>query len=216
MKSQNKVLAQQQKSKELLTLANQLFATAKQLGEYHVVELKNNMAHTLNYAKTVANQDVTKLKALQVSVAADAEKRLQTYRSAVKTVLDQMEGMSADQYLKKARSTLSAWYKDAQKKVPQGVEQLGQVAHDIADTGMKAFKEGRKLVNDAAADAEKSVKKALKKEAVQVKKVVSKKPATKKPVLKQSSSKNSSTPTAPVKKVIAKKPSAKPVTPSQN
>lgn len=194
MKSKNNKSFQQQKSKELLALSSQLFATAKQLSEYHAAELKSNMAHALDYAKTAANQDVTKLKALQTSVAADATKRLETYQSKVKTVLDQMDGKSADQYLKKARSTLSAWYKEAQKKVPQGAEQLGQVAHDIADTGMKAFKEGRKLVTEAANTAEKDLKKAAKQKPVKAKQ-----PATKKPVAKK----------LPVKKVAAKKVSTK-------
>jgi len=194
MKSKNNKSFQQQKSKELLELSSKLFATAKQLSEYHAAELKSNMTHALDYAKNVANQDVTKLKTLQASVAADATKRLETYQSQVKTVLDQMDGKSADQYLKKARSTLSAWYKDAQKKIPQGAEQLGQVAHDIADTGMKAFKEGRKLVAEAADAAEKDLKKAAKQKPVQASQPAIKKPAAKK---------------LPVKKVVAKKVSAK-------
>jgi len=194
MKSKNNKSFQQQKSKELLALSSQLFTTAKQLSEYHVAELNSNMAHALDYAKTAENQDVTKLKALQASVTADATKRLETYQSQVKTVLNQMESKPADQYLKKARSTLSAWYKQAQKKVPQGAEQLGQVAHDIADTGMKAFKEGRKLVAEAADAAEKDLKKAAKQ-----KPVTAKQPAIKKSVAKK----------LPVKKVAAKKVSTK-------
>ena len=109
-----------------------------------------------------------------------------------------MEGKSVDKHLKEARSVLTAWYKNAKKKIPQGAEQLGQVAHNVADAGIRAFKEGRKLINEAAADAAKDLKKAAKKEASKAKKVASKKPALKK---------------VPVNQKVAKKAPAKKASP---
>ncbi len=196
MKSQDKKLAQQQKSKELFALSNQLFATAKKLSDYHAAELKSSMAYALSYAKTAANQDMAQLKALQGAVATEATKRMETYQAKVKIILNQMEGKSVDQHLKDARTALTAWYKATKKKVPQGAEQLGQVAHDVADAGIRAFKEGRKLVNAVADAAEKSLKKVAKKEAAKVKKATTKKPAVKK---------------SPVKKLAVRKAPAKKV-----
>lgn len=185
MKSQDKKLTQQQKSKELFALSNQLFATAKKLSEYHAAELKSSMAYAISYAKTVANQDMAQLKALQSAAAAEATKRMEIYQAKVKIILDQMEGKSVDQHLKEARTSLAAWYKATKKKIPQSAGQLGQVAHDVADVGIRAFKEGRKLVNEAADAAEKILKKAAKKEAAKAKKSTPKKQAVKKVPVKQ-------------------------------
>lgn len=197
MKSPNKKFDHKQKSKELFELSNQLFTTAKQLSEYHAAELKSGMAYALSYAQTAASKDMAQLKALQVAVTSEATKRMVVYHKKVKTILDQMGSQSPDKHLKEARTALIAWYKDAKKKLPQGAEQLGQVAHDVADAGIRAFKEGRKLVIDAADAAEKSAKKAAKKETNKAKKVATtpKKPRAKKQVVKK----------APVKKVVARK-----------
>ena len=222
MKSQDKKIDPQEKSKELLALSNQLFAVAKKLSEYHAIELKNGMAYAISYAKTAASQDMTQLKALQVAVSSEAAKRMVVYHHKVKGILDQMKGQSPDKHLKEARSALTAWCKVATKKLPQGAEQLSQVAHDVADTGMRAFKEGRKLVNEAADAAEKSLKKAAKKAskakkatvkpkkvALKSKKVAvkPKKPGTKKPVVKNVLVKKASTRKSPAKTVS---PSATP------
>jgi hypothetical protein len=197
MKSQNKKIAKDQRSKELLTLSNQLFSTAKQLSEYHAAELKSSMAHALSYAQTAAHQDMAQLKALQDTVASEAAQRMGVYQEKVKVILDQMEGKSVDKHLKDARSVLADWYKGAKKKIPQGAEQLGQVAHEVADAGIKAFKEGRRLVNEAADAAEKDLKKAVKEDLAKAKKATAKakKAAAKKPAIKK----------ALVKKVAAKK-----------
>jgi hypothetical protein len=197
MKSQNKKIAKDQRSKELLTLSNQLFSTAKQLSEYHAAELKSSMAHALSYAQTAAHQDMAQLKALQDTVASEATQRMGVYQEKVKVILDQMEGKSVDKHLKDARSVLADWYKGAKKKIPQGAEQLGQVAHEVADAGIKAFKEGRRLVNEAADAAEKDLKKAVKEDLAKAKKATAKakKAAAKKPAIKK----------ALVKKVAAKK-----------
>jgi hypothetical protein len=196
MKSQNKKIAKDQRSKELLTLSNQLFSTAKQLSEYHAAELKSSMAHALSYAQTAAHQDMAQLKALQDTVASEATQRMGVYQEKVKVILDQMEGKSVDKHLKDARSVLADWYKGAKKKIPQGAEQLGQVAHKVADAGIKAFKEGRRLVNEAADAAEKDLKKAVKEDLAKAKKATAKakKAAAKKPAIKK----------ALVKKVVAK------------
>ena len=205
MKSQNKKQAQQQRSKELFTLSNQLFSAAKNFSEYHAAELKNNMTYALSYSKTAAHQDMAQLKALQSTVATEANKRMAVYQAKVKTILDQLGTKSNNKHLKDARTVLSTWYKDAKKKIPKGAEQLGQVAHEIADAGINAFKEGCKLVNEAAATAEKSIKKASKKKAIKAKKVTTKakKVATK--------AKKASAKKQPVKKVTAKKVVAKKV-----
>ena len=197
MKSQNKKIAKDQRSKELLTLSSQLFSTAKQLSEYHAAELKSSMAHALSYAQTAAHQDIAQLKALQDTVASEATQRMGVYQEKVKVILDQMEGKSVDKHLKDARSVLADWYKGAKKKIPQGAEQLGQVAHEVADAGIKAFKEGRRLVNEAADAAEKDLKKAVKEDLAKAKKATAKakKAAAKKPAIKK----------ALVKKVALKK-----------
>jgi len=196
MKSQNKKIAKDQRSKELLTLSNQLFSTAKQLSEYHAAELKSSMAHALSYAQTTAHQDMSQLKALQGTFATEAAQRMGVYQKQVKVILDQMDGKSVDKHLKDARSVLADWYKGAKKKIPQGAEQLGQVAHEVADAGIKAFKEGRRLVNEAADAAEKDLKKAVKEDLAKAKKATAKakKAAAKKPAIKK----------ALVKKVVAK------------
>ena len=197
MKSQNKKIAKDQRSKELLTLSSQLFSTAKQLSEYHAAELKSSMAHALSYAQTAAHQDMAQLIALQDTVASEATQRMGVYQEKVKVILDQMEGKSVDKHLKDARSVLADWYKGAKKKIPQGAEQLGQVAHEVADAGIKAFKEGRRLVNEAADAAEKDLKKAVKEDLAKAKKATAKakKAAAKKPAIKK----------ALVKKVALKK-----------
>ena len=197
MQSQDKKLAQQERSKELLALSNQLFATAKTLTEYHVAELNNNMAYALSFAQTAAHQDITQLKALQSAVAAEAAKRMGVYQAKVKVILDQMDGKTSDKHLKEARSILADWYKDAKKKIPQGAEQLGQVAHEVSDAGIKAFKAGRKLINEAADAAEKSLKKLAKKEAIKATKATMKKPSVKKVVVKKAPAKKVSASTQP-------------------
>lgn len=205
MKSQDKKQAQQQRSQELFTLSSQLFSTAKNFSEYHATELKNNMAYALSYSKTAAHQDIAQLKALQSTVATEANKRMAAYQAKVKTILDQLGTKSNNKHLKDARTVLSAWYKDAKKKIPKGAEQLGQVAHEVADAGINAFKEGCKLVNEAAATAQKNIKKASKKKAIKAKKVTTKakKVATK--------AKKASAKKQPVKKVVPKKVVAKKV-----
>ena len=212
MKSQDKKQAQQQRSKELFTLSNQLFSAAKNFSEYHAAELKNNMTYALSYSKTAAHQDMAQLKALQSTVATEANKRMAVYQAKVKTILDQLGTKSNNKHLKDARTVLSTWYKDAKKKIPKGAEQLGQVAHEIADVGINAFKEGCKLVNEAAATAEKSIKKASKKKAIKAKKVTTKakKVATKAKKV-ATKAKKASAKKQPVKKVTAKKVVAKKV-----
>ncbi len=163
MKSKAKKLAHHERSKELFALSNQLFATAKTLTGYHAAELKSSMAYAISYAQTAAHEDIAQLKALQSVVAVEAAKRMVVYQAKVKVILDQMAGKTSDKRLKEARSILADWYKDAKKKIPQGTEQLGQVAHEIADAGIKAFKEGRKLINEAVHAAEKSQKRLLRK-----------------------------------------------------
>jgi len=209
MKSEDKKLNQYQRSKELFALSNQLFATAKKLSEYHAAELKSSMAYALSYAQTATHQDMAQLKTLQGTFAAEATKRMIVYQQNVKVILDQMGGKTVDKHLKEARSVLADWYKDAKKKIPQGAEQLGQVAHEVAAAGIRAFKEGRKLVHEAVDVVDKNLKKVAKKEVAKAKKAPAKKPAIKKVSVKKVVSKK-----APAKKASTKtaSPSTKALT----
>ena len=194
MKSQVKKQTQLEKSKALFSLSNQLLTIAKKISEYHVAELKSSIAYALHYAQTAAHQDISMLKALQVTVASEAMKRMHVYQDKIKLIIDQMNQKSADKHLKVAQNVLEVWYKNTKKKIPQGAEQLGQVAHDVADSGIRAFKEGRELVNNAADAAEKILRKTAVKESNSDGKLS----PSKKPVAK-----------TPVKKLIAKKAPAK-------
>ena len=196
MKSQDKIFAQHQRSEELFSLSNQLLATAKKLSEFHTTELKNSMAYALSNAQTAADQDLAQLKALRSTVATEASIRMAVYQEIVKTILDQMGGKPSNKYLKDARAVLADWYKHAKKKIPQGADQLGQAAHEVAKAGIKAFKKGRKLLNTAANAAEKNLKKAAKK-----KENTAKKAATQKQAINKSPVKNLRTRKVPTKKI---------------
>jgi hypothetical protein len=120
-----------------------------------------------------------------------------------------MGGKTVDKHLKGARSVLADWYKDAKKKTSQGAEQLGQVAHEVAAAGIRAFKEGRKLVHEEVDVVDKNLKKVAKKEVAKAKKTPAKKPAIEKVSVKKVVSKK-----APAKKASTKtaSPSTKALT----
>jgi hypothetical protein len=151
---------QQKKAKELFTLSHKLLDTAKQLSEHHANELKHNMDHALRFAKTAAKNDLESLKLLQEEATQAAADRLHVYHKKVKGMLREMGDDAADEaekYLEKARESLSGWLEDVEKKMPAGGEHLAKVARDLSRAGEKAFKEGRRVINEAAEAAEKNI-----------------------------------------------------------
>jgi hypothetical protein len=97
----------------------------------------------------------------------------------------------AEKYLEKARESLSGWLEDVEKKMPAGGEHLAKVARDLSRAGEKAFKEGRRVINEAAEAAEKNISSlssrssAGSSKSAGSKKAVEKKPATKKTTKKK-------------------------------
>jgi ElaB/YqjD/DUF883 family membrane-anchored ribosome-binding protein len=144
---------QQKKAKELFALSHKLLDTAKQLSEHHANELKHNMDHALRFAKTAAKNDLESLKLLQEEATQAAADRMHVYHKKVKSMLREMGDDAADEaekYLEKARESLSGWLEDVEKKMPAGGEHLAKVARDLSRAGEKAFKEGRRVINEAA------------------------------------------------------------------
>ncbi len=200
MKQNNQMLSQEQRTKELFTLANQLFSAAKTLSQDHTAEIKRNMVDAISFARTVANEDIAQLKSLQNALLAERAKRIAGYQVRVKTMLDVMDGKPSDKYLKQARTALADWYKDTKNKPPKPVFQLGQLTQDLADVGARAFKEGNKWVHSAVDKAEKKLKKSAKKQNKKVKETVVKKVAAKKTAVKKTAVKKTA-----VKKTAVKK-----------
>ena len=133
---------------------------AKQLSEQHAAELRENMAYALDLAKSSAKSDLLRLKELQHKAALESTKRMSQYQKQAKLILRGMSNDAAievEKYLDKARYSLSDWLEEAEKKMPVGGEKLAKVVRDVSNAGAKAFKEGRKLVNDALDVADKKV-----------------------------------------------------------
>ena len=132
----------------------------KQLSEQHAAELRENMAYALDLAKSSAKSDLLRLKELQHKAALESTKRMSQYQKQAKLILRGMSNDAAievEKYLDKARYSLSDWLEEAEKKMPVGGEKLAKVVRDVSNAGAKAFKEGRKLVNDALDVADKKV-----------------------------------------------------------
>lgn len=185
---------QQKKAKELFALSHKLLDTAKQLSEHHANELKHNMDHALRFAKSAAKNDLEHLKELQEEATKAAAQRMADYQKKVKGMLREMGDDAADEaekYLEKARSSLSTWLEEVEKKMPSGGEHLAKVARDLSNAGAKAFKEGRRVINEAAEVAEKNIVKMSSRasESAPKKKVATKKTASKKPVAKKAAAK---------------------------
>ena len=151
---------QKQKAGELFALSHKLLDVAKQLSEQHAAELRENMAYALDLAKSSAKSDLLRLKELQHKAALESTKRMSQYQKQAKLILRGMSNDAAievEKYLDKARYSLSDWLEEAEKKMPVGGEKLAKVVRDVSNAGAKAFKEGRKLVNDALDVADKKV-----------------------------------------------------------
>ena len=65
--------------------------------------------------------------------------------------------------MEKVRNSLVTWLEDAENKMPSHADKLSKVVHEMSTTGQKMFKEGRKIVNQVADAAEKSVDDLVKK-----------------------------------------------------
>lgn len=149
-----------QKAEELFSLSHQLLDTAKQLGGYHAEELRIHVTHAMDLAKSAAQNDLKQLDELQKSAAVEARKRMVVYHKKAKTLLNNLSNDVADKaekHLDKARDSLSDWLDEAEQKMPIGGDKLAKVVRDISDAGTKAFKEGRKLVNNAIDNADQAI-----------------------------------------------------------
>ncbi len=157
-----------EKAQELFSLSHQLLDTAKQLGQYHAEELNIHVAHAMDLAKCAAQNDLKKLEQLQKSAATDASKRMAQYQKKAKILLSTLGNDVADKtekHLDKARDSLSDWLDEAEQKMPVGGDKLAKVVRDISDAGTKAYKEGRKLVNNAIESADQAIHKATSSES---------------------------------------------------
>lgn len=180
---------QQEKAKELFALSHKLLDTAKQLSEHHANELKHNMDHALRFAKTAAKNDLESLKLMHEEATQAAADRLQVYHKKVKGMLREMGDGAADEaekYLEKARESLSGWLEDVEKKMPAGGEHLAKVARDLSRAGEKAFKEGRRVINEAAEAAEKNISSLSSRSSASPQKAPAKKAPAKRAVAKKS------------------------------
>ena len=180
---------QQKKAKELFALSHKLLDTAKQLSEHHANELKHNMDHALRFAKTAAKNDLESLKLLQEEATQAAADRMHVYHKKVKGMLREMGDDAADEaekYLEKARESLSGWLEDVEKKMPAGGEHLATIARDLSRAGEKAFKEGRRVINEAAEAAEKNISSLSSRSSASPQKAPAKKAPAKRAVAKKS------------------------------
>jgi hypothetical protein len=157
---------QQEKVKELFAYSNKLLDAAKDLSEHHLAEMQWGMKNAMESAKSAAKNDLTKLKDLQDSASKEAAKRAIAYQKKVKSVLKDLSEDAADEtekHLEKVRTSLVSWLEDAENKLPNHADKLSKVVHDMSIAGQKMFKEGRKIVNQAADAAEQNIEEHLRK-----------------------------------------------------
>jgi hypothetical protein len=155
-----------EKAKELFTISNKLMEAAKQLSVHHAEELKANMEHAMQLAKLAAKNDFTALKESQAQATQDAVERMTAYQAKVKGILKQVSHDTADEankHLEKAREALTDFVDQAAQKMPVGGAELSKLVKDMNDAGAKAYKEGRKMVDQAVETAENHVDEMLKK-----------------------------------------------------
>jgi len=118
------------------------------------------MKNAMESAKSAAKNDLATLKDLQEEAAKEAAKRAVVYQKRVKSVLKDLGDNAADEtekHLEKVRSSLVTWLEDAESKMPTQADKLSNVVHDMSMTGQKMFKEGRRIVNQAAQAAERNI-----------------------------------------------------------
>lgn len=117
-------------------------------------------------AKSAAKNDIEKLKSLQEEAVKEAAERATAYQKKVKAVLKELGDGAADEtekHLEKVRSSLVTWLEDAESKMPAHAKKLSKVVNDMSEAGQKIFKEGRRIVNEVAATAEKNIDDLVKK-----------------------------------------------------
>ena len=151
---------QREKAKELFDYSHTLLEAAKKLSEHHMEEIEWGMKNALDSAKSAAKNDLSKLKDLQEEATKEAAKRAATYQKKVKSVLKDLGDGAADEtekHLEKVRSSLVSWLEDAENKMPAHADKLSKVVHEMSTTGQNMFKEGRRIVNEVAATAEKGI-----------------------------------------------------------
>jgi len=159
---------QQEKAKALFSYSHKLLETAKELSDSHMAEMEWSMKNAMESAKSAAKNDLTKLKGLQEEAAKEAAKRATIYQKRVKSLLKDLGDSAADEaekHLEKMRISLVGWLEDAESKLPSQADKLSKVVHEMALTGQKMFREGRRLVNQVADAAEKQVDQQVKKSA---------------------------------------------------
>ena len=182
MKKKNIQDLKQHKAEELFSLSHRLLDVAKELSEYHASELRINIEHAKELAIATAKSDFKQVERLQKTAAVQAAQRMKAFQKNTKALLRKMGNESAEKvekYFEKAQDSLLDWLDESEKKIPVGAEKLSKVVHSFSSAGAKAFKEGRKLVNDAADNVDALIDKTVG-EKIPVKKVVSKKPMVKK------------------------------------
>jgi ElaB/YqjD/DUF883 family membrane-anchored ribosome-binding protein len=151
---------QREKAKELFDYSHTLLEAAKKLSEHHMEEIEWGMKNALDSAKSAAKNDLSKLKDLQEEATKEAAKRAAAYQKKVKSVLKDLGDGAADEtekHLEKVRSSLVSWLEDAENKMPAHADKLSKVVHEMSTTGQNMFKEGRRIVNEVAATAEKGI-----------------------------------------------------------
>lgn len=84
-----------------------------------------------------------------------------------------------EKYIEKAHDSLLDWLDESEKRIPAGAEKLSKVVRDISSAGAKAFKEGRKLINNTADNLDELMNKTAGHEAP-VKKAAPRKSTTQK------------------------------------
>ncbi|MBU3620805.1 phasin family protein [Polynucleobacter sp. CS-Odin-A6] len=159
---------QQEKAKELFDYSQKLLDAAKDLSEHHLAEIQWGMKNAMETAKSVAKNDLAKLKELQASATKEAAKRTTLYQKKVQSVLKEIGDDAADgteKHLEKVRSSMVNWLEDAESKMPGHADKLSKVVHEMSTAGQKMFKEGRKIVNQVAETVEKNIEEHLRKSA---------------------------------------------------
>ena len=151
---------QRDKAKELFDYSHKLLDAAKELSAHQIAEMEWSMKNALDSAKSATKNDLGKLKDLQKDAAKEAAKRAATYQKKVKSVLKNISESAADEtekHLEQVRSSLVSWLEDAESKLPTHADKLSKIVHEMSTTGQKMFQEGRKIVNQVAETAEKSM-----------------------------------------------------------
>lgn len=153
MKKINLKELKKHKAEELFSLSHRLLDVARELSEYHAAELSMNIEHAKDLAISAAKHDFRQIEQLQKRAAVQAAQRMKVFQRNAKSLLKKMGNESAEKtekYIEKAHDSLLDWLDESEKRMPVGAEKLSKVVRDISSAGAKAFKEGRKLINNAA------------------------------------------------------------------